>query len=54
MTRMLSSNLLHDVSFIHNDSFNNYYNKCRKRFGWRNRKECFEALILPEKKIPVL
>ena len=39
------------LSFI---SFNNYYNECRKRFGWRNRKECFEVLILPEKKIPVL
>ena len=39
------------LSFI---SFNNYYNECRKRFGWRNRKECFEVLILAEKKIPVL
>ena len=34
------------LSFI---SFNNYYNECRKRFGWRNRKECFEVLILAEK-----
>ena len=48
MTRMLSSNLIHDISFIL-ILFNNYYNECRKRFGWTNRKECFKVLILPEK-----
>ena len=53
MTRMLSSNLIHDISFIL-ILFNKFYNKCRKRFGWRNRKECFEVLILPEQKILVL